>query len=687
MASPPRSFRPVLPFSKLAGADAGLALLVVVVVALMVVPLPTWLLDILLATNLSAAIAVLLVVLYVPDAISIATFPTLLLITTLFRLSLNVSSTRLILLQANAGEVIRSFGQFVVRGNYVVGAVVFLILTLIQFIVIAKGSERVAEVGARFVLDAMPGKQMAIDAEARSGAIDGNEARRRRRQLARESQFYGAMDGAMKFVKGDVIASVIITFVNILGGLAIGVGQRGLEVEAALKRYGLLTIGDGLVTQIPALVLSTAAGILVTRVASEEPDRSLGSELVGQIFGIPKAIRVAGLLVLGLGAVPGLPGVPFFLLGGLLLFSARARSQQLRHEAQTGGADAFGARMLAAEPTRREVPAARKGPTFLPVVLPWAIDVSPDLAALLEDELRGDEVLRAGLFATGQRIRERIFGELGVPLPPCRVRVGPALPERHAVVSLFEVPARVLNLAAETPDDAAVAQIEAACIALLRSRAADFMGIAETQALLDQLEQVAPALVRQTVPKPLTVSMLADVLRRLVEERVSIRDMRAILEALSIVGNTEKDPLNLAEFVRGQLRRATTYRLTGGRPELSVFLLDPGIEEAIRHAITRTAAGSFLTLAPAAGRDIVAAVRRALGQAPAAGDRAAPGGVVILTQPDIRRFVRKLVEVDLPELTVVSFAELLPEISLRPLAKASLSTATSTATSVAPAGR
>jgi type III secretion protein V len=280
MASRAAGLSSVIPsrLNKLGGADVVLALLVVAVVALMVIPLPTWLLDILLASNLSAAVAILLVVLYVPDALGIATFPTLLLITTLFRLALNVSSTRLILLQADAGEVIRSFGQFVVRGNYVVGAVVFLILTIIQFVVIAKGSERVAEVGARFVLDAMPGKQMAIDAEARSGAIDGNEARRRRRQLARESQFYGAMDGAMKFVKGDVIASLIITAVNILGGLAIGVGQRGLEVEGALKRYGLLTIGDGLVTQIPALVLSTAAGILVTRVASEEPDTPLGTE-------------------------------------------------------------------------------------------------------------------------------------------------------------------------------------------------------------------------------------------------------------------------------------------------------------------------------------------------------------------------------------------------------------------------
>src|SRR3954471_8058656 len=351
MPSPPPALNLIRPKARFGVADAVLAGVVIAVVGLMVVPLPTWLLDLLIASNLAASVVILLVAMYVSEALKIASFPTLLLITTLIRLALNVSSTRLILLQANAGEVIRAFGSFVVRGNYVVGAVVFLILTIIQFIVIAKGSERVAEVGARFVLDAMPGKQMAIDAELRAGTIDGNEARRRRRQLSRESQFYGSMDGAMKFVKGDVIASLIITVVNILGGLAIGVGQKGLPAVDALKRYGLLTIGDGLVSQIPALVLSTAAGVLVTRVASEEPDTPLGEELAGQLLGQPKALKVAAAFVLLLAIVPGLPAPPFLLIAGVLFVVARSRTRQMAKDDQRDATEPRGAASVSA---RRE---------------------------------------------------------------------------------------------------------------------------------------------------------------------------------------------------------------------------------------------------------------------------------------------------------------------------------------------
>ncbi|HEY4157970.1 MAG TPA: flagellar biosynthesis protein FlhA [Polyangiaceae bacterium] len=495
------------PKSRYGAADAALAGLVMLVVGLMVVPLPTWLLDLLIASNLAGSVAVLLISLYVGEALKISTFPTLLLLTTLIRLALNVSSTRLILLQANAGEVIHAFGAFVVRGNYVVGAVVFLILTIIQFIVIAKGGERVAEVGARFALDAMPGKQMAIDAELRSGAIDGAEARARRRILVRESQFYGAMDGAMKFVKGDVIASLLITLINIVGGLAIGMGQKGLEPVAALKRYGLLTIGDGLVTQIPALLIATGAGVLVTRVASEEAETPLGAELASQLFGQPQALRVASFFVLLLALVPGLPGVPFFVIGALLFVGSRAREKRLRADAERDPSDAAPRRV-----------AAGTGPRFVPVVAPWTLEIASDLVPLESDELRGNEVRRAGLRAALAATREIIFRDLGVPLPAGRLSENPTLPARQLVLSIHEVPARTFAVPATLPDSDVAAFVMAQILSVLRRRAVDFLGIAETQGLLDELEQLAPATVRQVVPKPITVTLLADVLRRLVEE-------------------------------------------------------------------------------------------------------------------------------------------------------------------------
>ena len=644
----------IRPKARFGVADAVLAALVIAVVGLMVVPLPTWLLDLLIATNLAASVVILLVSMYVSEALKIASFPTLLLITTLIRLSLNVSSTRLILLQADAGDVIKAFGQFVVRGNYVVGAVIFLILTIIQFIVIAKGSERVAEVGARFALDAMPGKQMAIDAELRSGAIDGTEARARRRMLVRESQFYGAMDGAMKFVKGDVIASLLITVVNILGGLAIGIGQKGLEPVAALKRYGLLTIGDGLVTQIPALLIATGAGVLVTRVASEEADTPLGVELASQLFGQPQALRVGGFFVLLLSLIPGLPTLPFLAIGVLLLFGSRARGKVLR---QTDEAP------ITEVTPRRTGSAAMR---FVPTVTPWGLEVSTDLAGFEEDDVRGSEVRRPGLRSAISAVREIVFRDLGVPLPQGRLTANGQLPARHVVLSIHEVPARAFAVPAEVSDALLAEFVVGQALLLLQTRAVDFLGIAETQGLLDELEQIAPATVRQVVPKPIAVTLLADVLRRLAEERVNIRDLRAILEALALVGNVERDPLNLAEFVRSQLRRPLTHALTQGSRELSVVLLEPQIEEAVRAAVSRTPAGSFLTLAPAAARDVVSAVRRALPKEPS------DVPLVVLTQPDIRRFVRKLLELDLRDVRVVSYAELLPEVAIRPIGRASL---------------
>lgn len=636
-------------------ADAVLAGVVIAVVGLMVVPLPTWLLDLLLASNLAFSVALLLISLYVADALKVAAFPTLLLITTLFRLALNVSSTRLILLQADAGDVIQAFGQFVVRGNYVVGAVIFLILTIIQFVVISKGSERVAEVGARFTLDAMPGKQMAIDAELRAGTIDATEARARRRSLTRESQFYGAMDGAMKFVKGDTIASFLITLINILGGLAIGVGMKSMDAGAALQKYGLLTIGDGLVSQIPALVIATTAGVLVTRVASEEAGTPVGTELASQLLAVPRALRVAGIFVLLLAVVPGLPKLPFVVIGVLLLLLSR----------QPAKATAPAQSRKLPDPVKRDAGDTQEGPRFMPVLVPWSLTYGPELRELVEDLTRGDRLLRPGLRSATSAVQEVVFRDLGVPLPACRLELDERLEGRQLVLGMFEVPAHVFTVAPEVPEEDVAETALNELLPPIGRRASDFIGIAEAQFLLDQLEQVAPATVRQVVPKPVTVPLLAEVLRRLVEERVGVRDLKGILEALAQVAHADKDPLNLSEFVRSQLRRQITHQLAGGTPELSAVMLDPSIEDVIRGAISRTAAGSFLTLSPAAGRDVVTAIRRAF-------DEAGGAASVVLTQPDVRRFVRKLIETDLPDVPVASYAELLPEVSLRAAATANL---------------
>ena len=615
----------------------------------MVVPLPTWLLDLLLASNLAFSVAILLVTMYVTGALQVAAFPTLLLITTLVRLALNVSSTRLILLKADAGQVIHAFGSFVVSGNYVVGGVVFLILALIQYIVVAKGSERVAEVGARFALDAMPGKQMAIDAELRAGSIDHLEAQRLRRTLSRESQFYGAMDGAMKFVKGDVIASFVITLINIGAGLAIGVGQRGMPFASALQRYALLTIGDGLVSQIPSLILATSAGILVTRVSSEETGNALGQELSSQLLGVPQALRVAGVFVLGLALVPGLPALPFLCIGALLVFV----SWPARDRAEGGWASA------------PVVGAAR--PSRLPA--PWSLSASEALDERLGVRAdRHTSRAEVGVAAAAEAARERLFQELGVIVPPCRVVSRGSLPSHSALLSIREVPAKTLSVPEDLEGVAATQFLAQALAEVLVARAPDFMGLQPAQLLLEELSRVAPASVQQVVPKLVSLATLSEILRRLVEEGVSVRDLASILEALAQVAHVEKDPLVLTEHVRSWLRRAITYEVTRGSGLLEPLTLDESIEEVIRGAISQTAAGSFLTLSPAAGRDIVSSLRRALESCPEELQRRP----VLLTQPDVRRFVRKLIESELPGARVVTFSELLPETTIRAAGTATL---------------
>jgi type III secretion protein V len=641
-------------------ADLALAGLVVSIVGMMIVPLPTLLLDLLISVNIAAAVTLLLVAIYVSDALKIATFPTILLITTLFRLALEVSATRLILLRADAGEVIHAFGNFVVAGNLVVGAVIFLILTMIQFLVVSKGSERVAEVAARFTLDAMPGKQMSIDAELRAGHIDHAEARRRRAALARESQLYGSMDGAMKFVKGDAIAGIVVLAVNIVGGLVIGILQRGMDAAAAARTYTVLTIGEGLVAQIPALVISTSAGIIVTRVASEEEGAHLGRDIGLQIMAQPKAIAIAAGLLGLLAIVPGLPTVPFLGLGLVLgaiawrLFKTPAPRAAEAPSVRAGAAASAGA---------RGDPAAEL--SYAPVLTPVAVEVGAELGARL-----GPAGGNPGLFAgeVVPRVRELLFAELGLPVPAVRLRPGvPAAGETGYVIRLNEVPLARGEIPRAAWGEAGL-RLGDAVAALLRRYGHELFGLEEAQRLLDALERTHPALVREVVPKLVSPVLLTDILRRLVEEGISLRNLRDILGALAEWAPQERDPVALTEHVRAALRRAITHKHAGDGGVLAAYLLDPIIEDTIRDAIQRTATGSYLALEPQLSRDIIAAVGRAVGP----GGPDGPSRAVLLTGAEIRRYVRRLVETDLPGVAVLSFQELAPEAQIRPIARISV---------------
>jgi type III secretion protein V len=645
-------------------ADLVLAGGVVAIVAMMIVPLPTPLLDLLLSVNIAGAVTLLLVSLYVGEALKIATFPALLLLTTLFRLALEISATRLILLRADAGEVIHAFGSFVVAGNLVVGAVIFLILTVVQFIVISKGAERVAEVAARFTLDAMPGKQMSIDAELRAGHIDARRARERRAVLARESQLFGAMDGAMKFVKGDAIAGIIVLAVNVVGGLVIGVLQRGMDVGAAARLYTVLTIGEGLVAQIPALLISTAAGIIVTRVASEEQDAGashLGREIGRQLLAQPKALAIAAGLLALLAIAPGLPALPFLALAATLaaiawrLLRAPAVEATVTSEASAGDASDGGRA------------ADGEGAPLSPVLTPIAVELAAELAETLgSPDPKGKGVFMSEIVP---RVRERLFAELGLSLPIILLRVGvDDLAGGAFVLRLNEVPLAHGEIARNDWATAGT-RLGDEILALMRRYGHELVGVQETQALLDGLERTHPALVREVVPKLVSPVLLAEVLRRLVEEGISLRNLRDVLGALAQWAPHERDPVVLAEHVRAALRRAITFQHVRSGGELAAYVLDGLIEDTIRGAIHRTPTGSYLALEPQLSRDIVAAVSRALGRK---GSDDGPPPFVLLTNAEIRRYVRRLVEPEHPDLAVLSYQELAHEAQIRPLGRISI---------------
>ena len=693
-------------------SDILLAGLVVGVVGMMIVPLPTPVMDLLLVLSITIAVSMLMIAIYIPSALKLSSYPTIILITTLYRLALNVSSTRLILLNGYAGHVIDSFGHFVVRGNIVVGAVIFLILTIIQFLVIAKGAERVAEVAARFTLDAMPGKQMSIDADLRAGAFDLDEARRRRGELTRESQLFGSMDGAMKFVKGDTIAGLIITVINIVAGMIIGVTMMGLSAGESAQKFTILTIGDGLVSQIPALLSSMTAGLIVTRVASEEEDSNLGKDISSQILAQPKAFAIAAGLLFGIGLVPGLPTIPFFVIGGGVGLMAYGLMRQ-----KTGGGPEAGpaneVQALGEETKAKQIEAAKKqegqAQQMLPVVTPIALEVAGNLIPLVEDAGGGNKFLGEMV----PMMRDGLFYELGVKFPGIRVRGNETdLPDGTYIIMINEIPLvsgnvsldkvlvndtvdrlTLLNIKGEEAvnpangSECAWIPAEFASIAeqaglttwdaagymvlhlssVLRKNAAEFVGIQEVQNMLEQLEQAFPALVKEVVPKAVSPFQLTDILRRLVEEEISIRDLRSILQALAEWGQVENDTVMLTEYVRNALKRYISHKYTRGGNTLVVYLLDPQIEETVRSSIQHTQSGSYLALEPEITQEILTAVRNEVGNLPPTAQNP-----VILTTMEIRRYFRKLVELEFPHLAVLSYQELSPDMNIQPIARITL---------------
>ncbi len=679
--------------------DIVLAVMLVAITFMMILPMPTWLVDILIGVNMTAAALLLMVAMYLPTPLAFSSFPSVLLVTTLFRLGISIATTRLILLEGDAGHIIHTFGNFVVGGNLVVGLVVFLILTIVQFIVVTKGAERVAEVAARFSLDAMPGKQMSIDGDMRAGTIDMEEAKRRRRAVEKESQLYGAMDGAMKFVKGDAIAGLIIVAVNLLGGILIGTMQKGLTAGEAVKVYSILTIGDGLVAQIPALFISICAGMIVTRVQSDEGPSNVGKDIGAQILAQPRAVLIASGVALGMGLIPGMPVATFLALAaalGIIGFTLLRGARKVI-DAKTGAVTEVPAMQAAGATDKPKEDASEFTPT-----VPLLMDVASHLKESFSAESLNEELMK---------IRRALYYDLGVPFPGIQLRFSDSLPANTYAILLSEVPVAQgklrpgFVLAREKEDNLAAMQIpyekdqtflpniptlwvkaslqetlEAAQIRtldanqvlthhlafVLKKHSADFLGIQETKFLISSMEGRFPDLVREAT-RVMPVQKIAEILQRLVSEDISVRNLRAVLESLIEWGQKEKDSVLLTEYVRSTLKRHISHKFSSGMNMLPAYLLAPAVEEALRGAVRQTSAGSYLALDPGTSKRLVESIKKT------AGDRAAAAHKpVLLTSMDIRRYLRKLIEQDLYDLPVLSFQELTTDINIQPLARVEL---------------
>ncbi len=661
-------------------SDVALAAGVVAIVTLMILPVPAHVLDLLITTNIALALTILLVSLYIQEPLQFSAFPTVLLLATLFRLALNVTSTRLILLQGNAGEVINAFGRFVVGGNYVVGIVVFVILVVIQFVVITNGAGRVAEVAARFTLDAMPGKQMAIDADLNAGLIGEEEARRRRQEIAREADFYGAMDGASKFVKGDAIAGIVIILINILGGIAIGALQRGMPLGEALRTYALLTVGDGLVTQIPALLISTATGIIVTRSAS---DANLGLDVARQIFSAPRALVIAGVLLAILGLAPGLPAPPFFL-GAVGLLGV---ALMLRRPPPP-----------ATEPVRPTADTEETLPEVTPVD-PLELEIGYGLIPLV-DQATGGQLLRRITL-----LRKQIAQELGFVMPTVRIRDNLALrPNEYRILvrgikagegEVYPDRLMAMTTTGEAPQlDGIVARepafglpavwipegqraaaeahgyavVDAASVItthlseVVRQNAAALLRRQDVQRLLDTVRREHPAVVDELVPHLLSLSEVHQVLQLLLAEQVPIRDLVTILEVLGNHARTTRNVYVLAEQVRHALAAALTHQYVTPDGTLGVIVLHPELTGQLSEAIHQSEEGPQLALAPERLQALLAAVAQEMERIAALGYQP-----VLLVPASLRAALSRTLRRSLPNLTVLAFQEVAPTVRIQVL--------------------
>jgi len=676
-------------------ADIFVALLLVCIIALMIVPLPTFAMDLLITTNIAFALVILLVAMYLKEPLEFAAFPSILLIITLYRLSLNIAASRLILLQANAGEVITAFGNFVVRGNYIVGAIIFIIITIVQFVVITKGSERVAEVAARFTLDAMPGKQMSIDADLNAGLIDANEARARRRKIEQEATFFGSMDGANKFVRGDAIAGIIIVLVNSLGGILIGWLQRGMGIMEALSTYALLTIGDGLVTQIPALLISIGTGLVITKSASE---MSLGTDVATQIFAQPRAFAFVSVILGFFAIIPGLPTLPFLTLAvfsaGLTLFltSTKEKKEDVKSVSE--------------EVSAKEI--LKKPESILGTLGldPLSLKTGRNLIPLIDPAQKGPLLEKITL------IRYRIGQELGFVIPGVRVMDDLSLPPNQYVIEIrgskisigealighrcVYMPAAELreknisgielkdpvsgdmvtwvpeDMAAELQrqnleSDETVEFMSKHFTEIIKRYADEIMTRQNIQSLIELVKNTNAAIVRELIPDMLSLGQVHKVLQLLVRERVSIRDLSTILERLADYAHLSRDINILAEYVRQSLARQICETYTDKEGVITVVTIDPSLEEVMIGAIHQSEYGSFLALDPNVGERVLVQISSQLQNFKRM--KLLP---VILCSPRLRPHFKRFIERSFPDVAVLSYNEIVPQVKVQSVGMISL---------------